>query len=336
MPENQPFQGRSGNPGWLGPFDLLDDAPSVANFVRVEESLEAPALSRPRSVANVARDLFALTKPRITLIVLVTAACGMKLASNHGHIPGMRWLAAMLGTALVVGSANALNMYWERDSDAFMERTKNRPLPAGRLAPLTALLFGLLLAVVSLPILFFGVNTMTGLLGFVALASYVLLYTPLKRHSVLALWVGAIPGAIPPLLGWSAITGRLDLAGLALFAFLFFWQVPHFLAIAIFRADDYARAGLKVVPVEYGERATNLMMLRDSALVVAASFAPWACGVGHRGYLVAAVLLGAMFLAAAGRAFVMKAEQRVRWARGVFAFSILYMVALFVVLVTTA
>jgi protoheme IX farnesyltransferase len=307
----------------------------VANLARAEEQAVSPE-SRVRT-PSLARDLFALTKPRITLIVLVTAACGMKVAaSTKGvHIPGMRWLYAMLGTSLVVGAANTLNMYWERETDGLMERTKNRPLPAGRMAPSLALFFGLLLAAISLPILFLGVNEMTGLLGLVALGSYVLMYTPMKRHSIRALWVGAIPGAIPPILGWSAVTGRLDLGGVALFAILFVWQIPHFLAISIFRADDYARAGLKVVPVELGDKATNSMTVRYSVVLFASTIWPYFLGIASKAYLVTAIVLGLAFLAAAARSFVMKSEQRIRWARGLFAFSILYLVALFTVLVAT-
>jgi len=284
---------------------------------------------------RVARDLVALTKPRITVIVLVTAAGGMKVAAK-APIAGMVWLATLIGTALVVGSANALNMWWERDTDGLMQRTRNRPLPAGRLRPNEALAFGLLLGVVSLPTLFFGVNPITGLLGAIALASYVLLYTPMKRHSIRALWVGAIPGAIPPLLGWTAVTGKIDAAGVALFSILFLWQIPHFLAISIFRADDYARAGLKVVPVELGERATNGMMVRYTVALLAVTLWPYFVGVGSKLYLGLAVALGAVFLALAARAYRVPADKRIGWARGVFGYSILYLVILFAVLVATA
>jgi protoheme IX farnesyltransferase len=284
---------------------------------------------------RVARDLVALTKPRITVIVLVTAAGGMKVAAK-APIAGMVWLATLIGTALVVGSANALNMWWERDTDGLMQRTRNRPLPAGRLRPNEALAFGLLLGVVSLPTLFFGVNPITGLLGALALASYVLLYTPMKRHSIRALWVGAIPGAIPPLLGWTAVTGKIDAAGVALFSILFLWQIPHFLAISIFRADDYARAGLKVVPVELGERATNGMMVRYTVALLAVTLWPYFVGVGSKLYLGLAVALGAVFLALAARAYRVPADKRIGWARGVFGYSILYLVILFAVLVATA
>lgn len=317
---------------WPSREPLLDDAPrAVANLARIDEDRTVAQ----RSVASVARDLVSLTKPRITVIVLVTAAAGMKLAA-HGPIPGMVWLWTLLGTAVVVGSANALNMWWERDTDGKMARTKDRPLPAGRLSANAALVFGLLLGAVSLPILFFGVNPLTGLLGAIALVSYVLLYTPMKRHSVRALWVGAIPGAIPPLLGWTAITGRLDPAGIALFSILFLWQIPHFLAISIFRAEDYARAGLKVVPVELGDRATNAMMVRYTVALLAVTVWPYLVGVGGKIYLAVALALGGMFLVLASRAFRTAGDKRIGWARGVFGYSILYLVVLFAVLVATA
>ncbi len=275
------------------------------------------------------RDLVTLTKPRITLVVLITAAGGMKLAP--GSVAGRTWLLTMVGTALVVGAANALNMYLERDVDGKMARTRRRPLPAGRLSPPLALAFGLTLAVVSLPILTFGVNAMTGLLGAIALLSYVLVYTPMKRHSIRALWVGAIPGAIPPLLGWAAATGRIDRAGLALFALLFVWQIPHFLAISMFRREDYASAGLKIVPVEKGERVARWMTLRYSLALVAASLWPVGEHVGGVVYLMTALLLGAIFVGFALRG--LQAEAGTRWARGLFAYSILYLVLLFATLV---
>ncbi len=302
----------------------------------VSASAPEPTAARPRAgVGQVARDLVALTKPRITLVVLMTAACGMKLA---GHASGRTWLLAMVGTALIVGAANTLNMWLERDVDGLMERTRRRPLPAGRLSPSTALVFGIALAIVSLPILAIGVNAMTGLLGAVALVSYVLMYTPMKRHSLRALWVGGIPGAIPPLLGWAAVTGSITAPGLSLFAVLFVWQIPHFIAISVFRADDYARAGLKVVPVELGEQKTNAMMLRYAVILFALTYWPFFAHVGGYGYLGIATLLGVAFVAACAVGYRKKTAdgQRNRWARGVFAFSILYLVALFVALVAGA
>jgi protoheme IX farnesyltransferase len=286
--------------------------------------------SRPRaSVGRVARDLVTLTKPRITFIVLVTAAGGMKLAP--GVATGLTWLWAMLGTALVVGSANALNMWLERDVDGLMERTKKRPLPQGTLPPNLALAFGIALAIVSLPMLSLGVNGITGLLGAVALVSYVLIYTPLKRRSIRALWVGAVPGAIPPLLGWTAVTGRIDRGGVALFALLFLWQIPHFLAISIFRAADYARAGLKVVPVELGDRETDGMMVRYSLALLLASLWPLFEGIGGKAYLVVALSLGAIFVGMSAREA--RDASRPKWAKRVFAYSIVYLVVIFGTLV---
>lgn len=296
----------------------------------VDEAPPPSAASRPRAgAARIARDLVTLTKPRITFIVLVTAAGGMKLAP--GVASGMTWLWAMLGTALVVGSANALNMWLERDVDGLMERTKKRPLPQGTLSPNLALAFGVALAIVSLPMLSLGVNAVTGVLGAIALVSYVLIYTPLKRRSIRALWVGAVPGAIPPLLGWTAVTGRVDRAGVALFALLFLWQIPHFLAISIFRAGDYERAGLKVVPVELGDRETDGMMVRYSLALLLVSLWPLFEGIGGKVYLAVALLLGAVFVAMSAREA--RHENRPKWAKRVFAYSIVYLVVIFGTLV---
>jgi protoheme IX farnesyltransferase len=291
----------------------------------------AQARSRPRALPLL-RDFVALTKPRITSLVLVTEAAGMCLAPGRATLR-TTWLS-LLGTALIVASANALNMWWERDVDAHMARTRNRPLPAGRMSPDVALAFGLALAVVSAPMLFL-VNVATGLLGLIALVSYVAVYTPLKRHTHLALLVGAVPGAIPPLLGWSTVTGTVGAGGGLLFGVLFLWQVPHFAAISIFRAEDYARAGLQVVSVQHGERAARQTIALWSVLLVAASllFVPF--GLAGRGYLLAATLLGAAFLAAALRGLRPSGRFRVNhWARGVFAFSIVYLSILLVALLT--
>lgn len=308
-------------------------------------SSEAARASRAGGVVGVARDLVALTKPRITLTVLITAAAGMKLAQRFlapGGVTGAsRWAFTLLGTALVVGSANALNMWLERDVDRHMARTAQRPLPAGRLPSWMALAFGLLLGLVSLPMLWFGVNPVTAALGAFALVSYVGVYTPLKLRWVRAMWVGAIPGAIPPLLGFSAVTGRIDQAGVALFAILFVWQIPHFLAITVFRAEDYARAGLKVIPVEMGDRVTDGMMLRYSVGLLAVTVWPYLLGLGGKVYLAVALALGGAFVALVAKTLRGKDRApglavRARWARSVFAYSIVYLVVLLATLVLSA
>jgi protoheme IX farnesyltransferase len=277
-----------------------------------------------------ARSLLALTKPRITMLVLATEAAGAYLAP--GHVGARTQCMALAGTALIVGSANTLNMWWERDTDALMARTRNRPLPAGRLSPDVALGFGIALAAVSVPMLFM-VNVATALLGLAALLSYVAVYTPLKPHTHLALLVGAVPGAIPPLLGWATVTGTIGLGGMLLFGVLFLWQIPHFAAITIFRAEDYRRAGLQVVAVQHGERAARQTIALYTFLLVAASllFVPF--GLSGEYYPVAATVLGAVFLALALRGMRGGARfDSTRWAKRVFAFSVLYLPALLVAL----
>jgi protoheme IX farnesyltransferase len=280
---------------------------------------------------SLARDLIALTKPRITALVLLTETAGMCLAP--GHAPAATRALACLGTALIVASANALNMWWERDIDGRMSRTRNRPLPAGRLSADVALAFGLALAAAAVPMLFL-VNFATGLLGVVSLVTYVAVYTPLKRHTYLALLVGAVPGAMPPLLGWTAVEGRVDLGGLLLFSFLFVWQVPHFAAITLFRAEEYARAGLQVVSVQHGERGARVMITSWTALLVAVSLAFGPLGLASAAYEVVAALLGCAFLALAANGIRFGAQFDVRrWGKRVFAFSIPYLVVLLLVLV---
>lgn len=313
---------------------------SVANteFRPASKAIASWDMPEPRWVAapwwsrvlSSSRDLIALTKPRITALVLLTEAVGMRLAPGS-PTAATRWLS-LVGTTLIVGSANALNMWCERDVDAHMSRTRDRPLPAGRMVPGVALAFGLALAFVSVPMLFL-VNVATGLLGLLSLVGYVAVYTPLKRHTYLALLVGAVPGAIPPLLGWTTVTGAVGLGGLLLFAFLFLWQVPHFAAISIFRADEYARAGLQVVSVQHGERAAREMIALWTVLLVTSSllFSPY--GMAGRFYEITAFASGIGFIVLAFRGLRDSPQfDPKRWARRVFAFSIPYLAVLLLVL----
>ena len=280
-------------------------------------------------------DLVALTKPRVKAMVLLTTAGGLWLGARHGgadvHVDRWTWIWALLGTALVVGGANALNMYLERDSDGLMARTARRPLPSGRLSPKVALGFGLALSIASVPVLVLGVNATTAMLAVLANLLYVLAYTPLKRRTHWAVQVGAVPGAIPPLLGWTAATARVDLAGLALFAVLFTWQIAHFHAIALFRKGDYARAGLVVAPNVVGDHAVRHHIVRWTLAVVAASLLLVPLGVAHAGYAIAAVALGAVFLLA-GAHGLRKDKGTKKWARAVFATSMFYLVLIFAAL----
>ena len=195
-----------------------------------------------------AADFVELTKPRITFLVLVTAAVGYALGVGNSFHPGV-FLSLLVGTALVSGGASALNQWMERDADALMARTASRPLPSGRLSPADALAFGLSISVVGLALLAGAVNGLTALLAAVTLATYVLAYTPLKRVTSLCTLVGAVPGAIPPMMGWAAARGTLSREAWALFAVLFLWQLPHFLSIAWIYREDYARAGFPMLPV---------------------------------------------------------------------------------------
>ncbi|HEY3444722.1 MAG TPA: heme o synthase [Myxococcales bacterium] len=280
----------------------------------------ATAQARPVLV----RELVALTKPRITTLNLIATAAGFGLAPAGAS--AWTFLATMLGTALVVGSANGLNCYLERDLDRFMVRTRNRPLPAGRLSSGTALAFCIGLALVGVPLLSFGVNPLAGLLATSALIAYVFVYTPLKQRSSVALLVGAVPGAAPPLIGWAAATGRIEAPGLALFALLFLWQVPHFLAITLYRKEDYAKAGFKILPVERGEPATRrrLALYQVATVATSLTLVPFA-GAGAV-YAVAAVVLGVVSLVYAARG--LRAAADARWARSFFMSTNLYLTLL--------
>jgi protoheme IX farnesyltransferase len=277
----------------------------------------------------VIRELLTLTKPRITFLSVATAATGYVLAGRAQG--GVVFALTLVATVLLVGSANTLNMYLEREVDGKMARTRRRPLPAGRLSPPVALWFGVAQAAVAVPLLTFGANALSGLLGATALLLYVLVYTPLKQKTTLSLLIGAVPGAMPPLIGWTAASGRVSLAALALFSVIFFWQVPHFLAIAMFRRDDYVAAGLKILPAVRGEQATRQAIVGYLVLQVAVTIALVPLGVGGVAYLVGAVVLGAAMLALGVVGLARRSGAR--WARGVFAASIAYLPILFALLV---
>jgi protoheme IX farnesyltransferase len=279
------------------------------------------------------RDLVTLAKPRITFMVVITAAGGLFLSRR---MPGVETLSTatilstLIGCALIVSGANALNMYIERDIDRRMDRTKNRPLPAGRMNPRVALWFGVAMSAIAVPILAVGANALTALLAVIANILYVLAYTPLKQHSAYALHVGAIPGAIPPLLGWTAGTGRIDAAGLVLFGILFLWQIPHFCAIALFRKADYARAGIFVLPNVTGELATRHTIVRWTFALVATSLLVVPLGVAHHGYLIGATVLGAVFFV--WGSYGLREQSGAKWAKSLFGISILYLTLLFAIL----
>ena len=270
-------------------------------------------------------DYAALAKPNITFMAVFTTLGGLWLAPGSASWALIAYTS--VGTALIVASANALNCYLERESDRFMTRTQTRPLPAGRMNPSSALWFGLLLAVVSVPILTFLVNPVTGLLAAIALVSYVWIYTPMKQASPWALVVGAVPGAMPPLLGWTAMTGQVEWPGIVLFGIMFIWQMPHFIAISMYREAEYTRAGIRTVASVAGVASAKRQILAWTAILVPFSFLLVPLNVSGYVYLVSAVVLGVVFLYRSIQGF--RAEDSDRWAKSLFLYSLVYLTALF-------
>ncbi|HEV8340944.1 MAG TPA: heme o synthase, partial [Candidatus Binatia bacterium] len=241
-------------------------------------------------------DFFELTKPRVTLMVLVTTVVGFYLGS-HSVPDYLRLVQTLLGTALAAGGTLALNQFLERDADAAMERTRRRPLPEGRVQPTEALIFGVALTLLGLVILWTAVNTLSALVTAAITASYLFAYTPLKQKSSLCSVVGAVPGALPPVIGWAAARGQLDLGAWVLFAIMFLWQIPHTLAIARLYREDFARAGIRFLPVvEPDGRSTGRQILITCLALLAVSLLPTMLHVAGYLYFVAAFLLGALFL----------------------------------------
>ena len=276
-------------------------------------------------------DYYELTKPRMNFLVLVTAALGFYMAAR-GWGQWATFLHAMLGTFLTAGGAAALNQYLERDLDARMPRTANRPLPAGRVGPVEALAFGVALTAAGVLYLALLVNPLTAALGAITLGTYVFLYTPMKRWTTLCTIVGAVPGAIPPMMGWTAAAGELSPPAWALFGILFFWQLPHFLAIAILYRDDYAAGGFKMLPVvDEGLSFTGRQIVLWGLALIPVSLTPVMMGMAGATYFAAAVVLGLGFWAAGIRCAATRGERAD--ARRLFFVSIIYLPLLVAVMV---
>ena len=269
-----------------------------------------------------AADFVTLTKPRLNLLVLVTTLGGLYLASPDGVRTSLL-VHTLLGTALVAGGAAALNQVWERDTDRLMRRTSMRPVPQGRLGINEGTWFGVLLSSAGLIELTFGANAAAAAVALATSASYVLVYTPLKTRTSLATLVGAVPGALPPVIGWAAATGDITLPALVLFGIVFFWQMPHFLAIAWMYRDDYARAGIPLLPVlEPDGRRTGQQALLYAAALWPVSLLPALVGLADAPYSIIATALGFVFIALAAR---FARERSMAHARRLFLFSITYL-----------
>lgn len=277
-----------------------------------------------------AADFLELTKPRITALVLVTVFVGFYLGAQT-RFPLIILGNTLLGTALVAAGASALNMWLERSRDSRMQRTLNRPLPAGRMQSREAMVFAVALSAVGIIYLTALVNALTGLLAAATLLSYVFLYTPLKTRTWLCTLVGAVPGATPPLIGWAAATGDLSLGAWVLFAIVFFWQLPHFFAIAWIYREDYARAGFPMLAVidATGGRTSRQVSLYIAALFIV-TFIPASIGLAGTVYLAGAILLGLSFLAF-GLLFARRRDQVS--ARQLFLVSVCYLPALLTLLI---
>jgi protoheme IX farnesyltransferase len=271
-----------------------------------------------------------LVKARLTLLVLLTTGVGFYLG-ERGPVDGLLMFHALLGTALVAAGAAALNQLLERDYDARMHRTAGRPLPSGRLQPATVAIFGGLCSVAGLIYLASLVNLLTSVLGAVTSISYLFIYTPLKRLSWVNTLVGAIPGALPPLMGWVAARNELNGEGWTLFAILAFWQIPHFMAIAWLYREDYARAGFVMLPnVDAEGTRTGFHAVGNTVALFVASLCPFLLGLNGKLYLAVALLAGAAYAAYAVR---FARQLTARRARQLFLVSIIYLPLLLLAMV---
>jgi heme o synthase len=267
-------------------------------------------------------DFITLAKPRLNLLVLVTTAAGLYLAAPEG-VPSAVLVHTLVGTALVAGGAAALNQVWERHTDALMRRTRQRPVASGRLRAPEGWWFGLALSGAGLVELAAGVNVISAAVAACTLGSYVLVYTPLKRRTSLATLVGGVPGALPAVIGWVAATGTLTLPAWVLFGIVFFWQMPHFLAIAWLYRDDYAAAGIPLLPVlEPDGRRTARQALLYSAALWPVSLMPPLVGLGGAAYTMIATVLGFTLIALSAR---FACDRSTTAARRLFLFSITYL-----------
>jgi protoheme IX farnesyltransferase len=275
-----------------------------------------------------AADFLALLKPRVMSLVVFTGLVGMIAAPAALH-PAVAF-TAVLCIAVAAGAAGAINMWYERDIDALMDRTRDRPLPAGRMEPGAALGFGVVLAVGAVTVMGLAVNHLAAGLLALSIAFYVFVYTVwLKRRTPQNIVIGGAAGAFPPMIGWAAATGEVSWVSIALFALIFFWTPPHFWALALYRHDDYARAGVPMLPVVAGLAATRRQILGYTLALVPVSLAPWFLGAAGAGYAATAAGFGLAFVAFA--ALTLR-EAGDRWARRTFVFSLFYLAALFAAL----
>jgi len=286
----------------------------------------AQTVPTTRSFATIARDYVSLLKLRVVALLDATAL-GVMVPASHGHPRVAAVLAVLVGGTLAAGGAHAINCWFDRDIDAQMNRTRRRPLPDGRIPAWHALAIGTVLVALAFAVLWAGANLLAASLALGGALTYVFVYTIwLKRSTPLNIVIGGAAGAMPPLVGWAAATGRLDLTALSLFAVILFWTPPHFWALAQLIKTDYARANIPMLPVVAGEQSAKRQSLAYAALTVIASLAPFFTGSAGSVYLAGAIVLGVGLLGIS----VLDLEGR-RWTRRLWTYSMVYVALLFAV-----
>lgn len=279
-------------------------------------------------------DYIALLKPRVMSLVVFTGFAGMWIAPGFSDLHPLIAFTAILCIAIGAGAAGAINMWYDRDIDAIMNRTKNRPIPAGKIPPAEALTFGIILSLFSVMTMGIAVNWMAAFLLAFANLFYVFVYTMwLKRRTPQNIVIGGAAGAFPPMIGWACVTGDISWVSLSLFAIIFFWTPPHFWALSLFANEDYKRAGIPMLPVVSGEKTTKIQMIAYCLILVPLSLAPYWLGGAGIGYGIAAFALSVFFLYTSFRVLL---DKSLKSAKLMFGYSVFYLFALFLGLMIDA
>jgi len=304
-------------------MSLVSEGANLRGMIKAGDALPQPSLAA-------AGDYLSLLKPRVMSLVVFTALTGLAIAPGYVH--PVIGFTALLCIAVGAGAAGALNMWYDADIDAKMARTSRRPVPMGRIQPGEALAFGLTLSAFAVMVLGLMVNALSAALLAFTIFFYVAIYTMwLKRSTPQNIVIGGAAGALPPMIGWAAVTGSLSLEPIVLFLIIFMWTPPHFWALSLYRSEDYARAGIPMLPVVAGEMATRKQILLYTLVLVPLGVAPFVLGYGGMMYGAAALASGAIMLSLAWRVYRERSPAETA-SRQLFAFSILYLFLLFAVL----
>jgi heme o synthase len=294
---------------------------SVLTQPLASNSVETRSVSKSSVAAYIE-----LSKPRILILILLTAIAGFCLASK-GSIDIRLLIHMNVGVGLLAAGIGALNQFFERDIDRLMRRTERRPLPSGRLTPTKACLFGIATSIGGILYIALLINLLSGIMGIFTLGTYIFLYTPLKRKTPLSTFIGAFPGAVPPLIGWTAVSGNIGIEAIVLFAIMFFWQFPHFHAIAWMYREDYARAGIRMLPViEPDGRSTSRQIVFYALVLLPVSLLPFLIGLAGHIYLFGAFVLSLAYLYFGIRTAILRSRQEAKY---LLQASVLYLPLLF-------